>query len=171
MSWTGRHATQFLALPVPVARLRLHRCQQDAVEFAPLVRLEEACPHWLAAIRVDRSRELAARDTVVSSGGVLVCGRICIIQRESEREQGASIARLRVPTSRVTTHHSNTVVVKRLVAVQIFPGSCPRSREGGDFHVVGETLQLALALHKRAEHVRGRARQRGFNLLRKQGTN
>ena len=146
---------------MPVARLRWHRCLQDAVEFAPLVRLEEACLRWLAASLVDRSRELAARDTAVSSGGVLVRGRICIIQRESEREHGGSIARLRVPTSRVTTNHCNTEVVKRLVAVQIFPGSCRSSRESGEFHVAGETFQRALPLHRRAEHVRSRARQRG----------
>ena len=99
-----------------------------------------------------------------SSGGVLVRGRICFIQRESERELGGSIARRRVPTSRVTTNHCNTEVVKRLVAVQIFPGSCPSSRESGEFHVAGETFQRtqrALPLHRRAEHVRGRARQRG----------
>ena len=88
-------------------------------------------------------------------------GRICIIQRESEREHGGSIARLRVPTSRVTTNHCNTEVVKRLVAVQIFPGSCRSSRESGEFHVAGETFQRALPLHRRAEHVRSRARQRG----------
>ena len=150
---------------MPVARLGLHRCLQDAAEFAPRVRLEAARLHWLAAMHVDRGRALAARGAVVKSGGARVRGRICIIQRESGREQGGSSARLRVPTRRVTTNHSDTVVVKRLVAAHICPGSCPRSRESGESNVAGETFQLAPPLRKRAEHVRGCARQRGRNNL------